>query len=191
MSCKYDHTGQVFTWLTVLRKSKLRQDPNKIMWDCLCKCGKKLAVRGENLRSGKSKSCGCYRSHLSRNRPPPNRQALGEAARRRYHARTRDEALRYGRVWELTEDQFFELTSSNCEYCGIEPGQEYSTKSVFGAYVHNGIDRVDNDVGYIYENCVPCCKRCNYTKGRQEVTAWLEQCSRVAEHQKNKLLSAK
>jgi hypothetical protein len=29
---------------------------------------------------------------------------------------------------------------------------------------HNGIDRVDNDKGYISDNCVPCCWKCNNMK---------------------------
>lgn len=29
-------------------------------WFCKCKCGKSLTVSGNNLRSGNTKSCGCY-----------------------------------------------------------------------------------------------------------------------------------
>jgi hypothetical protein len=28
----------------------------------------------------------------------------------------------------------------------------------------NGIDRVVPDKGYVYDNCVPCCKYCNRAK---------------------------
>jgi hypothetical protein len=33
-----------------------------------------------------------------------------------------------------------------------------------GYYLYNGIDRVDNTLGYSKENCVSCCKICNYMK---------------------------
>jgi hypothetical protein len=29
---------------------------------------------------------------------------------------------------------------------------------------HNGIDRVDNNNGYILDNCKSCCGDCNYMK---------------------------
>ena len=51
----------------------------------------------------------------------------------------------------INEDEFNELTKKNCNYCDKE-----------GA---NGIDRVNNSIGYTLDNCVPCCKHCNYVKG--------------------------
>ena len=32
-------------------------------WECTCDCGKKTVVMGANLRSGKTKSCGCLYKH--------------------------------------------------------------------------------------------------------------------------------
>jgi len=29
---------------------------------------------------------------------------------------------------------------------------------------YNGIDRIDNTKDYTLDNCVPCCKNCNYAK---------------------------
>lgn len=31
------------------------------MWLCICKCGNKSVVGSHNLKSGKTKSCGCYK----------------------------------------------------------------------------------------------------------------------------------
>ncbi len=45
-----------------------------------------------------------------------------------------------------------------------------------GDFVYNGIDRLDNALGYTLDNCVPCCKRCNQAKnnmGLKEFRAWL------------------
>ena len=33
-----------------------------------------------------------------------------------------------------------------------------------GSYVYSGLDRVDNSIGYILENVVPCCVTCNSMK---------------------------
>lgn len=56
------------------------------------------------------------------------------------------------REWRLTEDRFDELVSMSCHYCGAEP------------FMYNGIDRMDNEIGYIEGNVVPCCSSCNYFK---------------------------
>jgi hypothetical protein len=42
-----------------------------------------------------------------------------------------------------------------CDYCGFLPG---------AGEVLNGLDRVDNDVGYTDANTVPCCGACNFMK---------------------------
>src|SRR3990167_8933270 len=30
-------------------------------WNCICECGNNISVAGSNLRSGSTKSCGCFR----------------------------------------------------------------------------------------------------------------------------------
>lgn len=52
--------GLVFGFLTVVERAPATD--NRARWFCLCKCGKKTSVSGTNLRSGKTKSCGCLRA---------------------------------------------------------------------------------------------------------------------------------
>jgi hypothetical protein len=57
-----DLTGMVFGRLTVLgldRREKATRG-TRIYWKCLCSCGKEITTRGENLKNGSTKSCGCY-----------------------------------------------------------------------------------------------------------------------------------
>lgn len=76
--------------------------------------------------------------------------------------------------FELTYEKFRELTSQSCHYCGVMPYAKFhSTFSKNGdlrfsneAFVYNGIDRVDNKIGYVDTNVVPCCRICNYIKNR-------------------------
>ncbi len=52
--------GKIFNRLTVLRFSHT----NKILgafWECKCQCGNILTLRGNALKSGNTKSCGCYK----------------------------------------------------------------------------------------------------------------------------------
>lgn len=55
----------------------------------------------------------------------------------------------------LSPEQFEEIIRNNCYICGKQniPG------------IHqNGIDRKDNSMGYILDNCYSCCSECNYMK---------------------------
>lgn len=59
-----DLTGIKFGRLTPIRLSP----EGKIKcpkWECQCDCGKTTIVRADNLRSGKSTSCGCLHSELT------------------------------------------------------------------------------------------------------------------------------
>jgi len=64
--------------------------------------------------------------------------------------------------------------------CGIEPKQIRKDRlHLNGDYVHNGIDRLDSSRGYILENCVPCCKVCNYAKRNMSVNDFLNWIKKV------------
>ena len=66
MSRKYaDMSGWEFPHLTVLQKYMSQKRPDghgtHIFWLCRCECGTEFAARGDNIRYGKTQSCGCYR----------------------------------------------------------------------------------------------------------------------------------
>lgn len=63
MSVFIDLTGVKFNHLTVIKRAEDRIEPSgkkKIMWLCKCDCGKEIIVAGPNLKSGNTKSCGCF-----------------------------------------------------------------------------------------------------------------------------------
>jgi hypothetical protein len=115
-------------------------------------------------------------------RRPKN--APGITARNHLYALYRQSAQKKKLIFDLSLPEFIALTQEPCHYCGIEPLQEHYAADApdRGAYVHNGIDRVDNRVGYTARNCEPCCSECNYAKRQrsyEEFTAWLD---RVAQY---------
>lgn len=57
MGSLIDLIGKQFGNWTVLKKSGYID--KAVAWECLCKCGEIKRVRGQDLRSGASKSCGC------------------------------------------------------------------------------------------------------------------------------------
>lgn len=52
-------SGLTFGRLTVIEEAG-RDHKGEALWVCVCVCGATAIVRGNNLRSGKTRSCGCY-----------------------------------------------------------------------------------------------------------------------------------
>lgn len=107
----------------------------------------------------------------------------------------KNNARKENRVFELTREQFKEITSHNCHYCGIEPLQIKKSGSNcvwdWGWYYYNGIDRKDNNIGYIYENCLPSCFECNWMKHDKTYEKHLAHINRIVEFQNKKALTNK
>ncbi len=52
-------TGKRFGRLTVLGDVGKRTESRRVLWKCQCDCGKIKFVRGDHLKKGNTKSCGC------------------------------------------------------------------------------------------------------------------------------------
>lgn len=52
-------------------------------------------------------------------------------------------------------------------------------KAVGGNLTYNGIDRKNNTLGYLPDNVVPCCKTCNWAKGKKSYEEFMEYLRRV------------
>ena len=152
-----------------------------------CDCGNEGTTRSATLTSGRLISCGCD----SIERCKKN----GFNKRRHVHSgfsflinSYKGGAKKRGLEFSLTRDEFKNLTSSDCFYCGEKPSKIRKTrflkyanaKGVYG-YRHNGIDRVDNNSGYTTSNCVPCCEACNKMKMDKTVDVFLEKIKLIYE----------
>lgn len=51
--------GKKFGLLTVINRDKRVSNHGDAMWECSCECGGNVITRGNSLRSGHTKSCGC------------------------------------------------------------------------------------------------------------------------------------
>lgn len=69
----------------------------------------------------------------------------------------------------LSFDEFREIRKSGrCFYCqSALPTQGY------------GIDRVNSELPYTFENCVPCCKFCNKAKGSLTSEEFIKQIRKI------------
>ena len=53
-----DITGQMFGRATALHPCGIKG--HRLLWNCKCSCGQTFVASGVDLRSGNTKSCGCY-----------------------------------------------------------------------------------------------------------------------------------
>lgn len=68
---RLDLTGQRFGRLTALRPAEYIRPGTA--WVCRCDCGQETVVRTDNLRYGRTKSCGCQRYPAAAGKPKPER----------------------------------------------------------------------------------------------------------------------
>lgn len=57
MNPKVEIGGQEFGTLKVLEHSPRNDERQRTHWICECKCGRRLLVRSDNLRKGRSTQC--------------------------------------------------------------------------------------------------------------------------------------
>ncbi len=106
-----------------------------------------------NVKKNHRHNCGC-----ESNRPgDPN------AGFKRLFNDYKASAKKRNHEFKLTKEQFKKFIDDNCYYCKKSPQVRYD-KQVACQFLANGIDRVDNNIGYIFENCVTACKFCNLAK---------------------------
>lgn len=103
----------------------------------------------------------------------------GEAAFNDLFARYKGKAEKRLLSFELTKEQFKQLTTQECRYCGRQPHRIHTVNKRVGEYVYNGIDRVDNDIGYVESNSYPCCYDCNRMKHNMGEKEFLEHIERI------------
>ena len=77
-------------------------------------------------------------------------------------------AQKRGINFALPKTRFNELILQPCFYCNhIKEGEV------------NGIDRLDNNLGYQEDNVVPCCETCNVMKGSQHPQEFIDKLQAI------------
>lgn len=77
--------------------------------------------------------------------------------------------------FSLSREEVEMLIFNDCYYCGSPPSLQYYDR---GDLKYQGIDRVNNTLGYEAGNCVSCCIMCNRAKHnhtQKEFEAWLNR----------------
>lgn len=167
-----DLTGQKFNNLTVTRYLGKDNYKNNI-YECNCDCGGKITCQGSDVKTGKIKTCGCRKYST----PVQNAMVAGnEPLYKNVYAQYKYTNKREYE-FHIEFDDFRKLVDQQCHYCGAEPSNTMKDRRSFGERMikYNGLDRINNDIGYTKENVVTCCRSCNIAKHTYSIEFFEEQ----------------
>ncbi len=154
---------------------------------CLCQgCNNQKEVGKQTLKRGTSTKClQCrYRSQRGKQYPwgpPQSSLSVEEIFVNRLFYRYRQHAEERGLEWKLTREEFSSIIKRDCYWGGCAPKMRFMRKHKKDVkrgrdvgMIANGIDRLDNSLGYTLDNTVPCCKEHNTMKSSLPANRFLE-----------------
>lgn len=163
--------GKRFGLLVVLCRTDERAGEGSFYWMCQCDCGNVHKASTNNLSRGQVQSCGCT-----------HRVRSTDAGIRAFIRNYKTHAKNRGFEWSLSYEFVSRVVRMDCAYCGMRPEQKLISASKGIPLIYNGIDRIDSTLGYTEDNCVACCKICNWCKGSMPVEEWISHLRKIVEH---------
>lgn len=179
-----DHKNKKYYHLTMLEVVRSGGAGKGMYWLAQCDCGNLKEVRGSDVASGRIKTCGNCEHHSAIMASRAPKETRKDAGIRAQLARYINSALKRKISWLLTPEQFREIISQDCTYCGAPP-REYRSQARHRrrgniTTLMNGIDRVASDQAYTLANTVPCCSVCNKMKMAMNADFFIAQCRLIA-----------
>lgn len=147
-----DLTGKIFNRLTVLSRAN-NDTKGGAQWLCKCSCGNLTTVRSYQLKSGKTKSCGCinkermlgqkyrYKHGNCSNNHTTSLHNIWRGLKYRCHNKNSKDYFRYGGRGITVCDSWFNSF------------QQFLDDMESTYVVKYQLDRIDNSKGYNKENC--------------------------------------
>jgi len=153
------------------RNDKKRQDPNTCL-DCGVIFSKDVK-RAKGKHDKELRRCNpCYEKlqKYESQRPARERNYKAEAFTNKHVIWNHyvKGAQKRNINFALPKTKFNELILLPCFYCDYKKDGEV-----------NGIDHLNNNVGYQEDNVVPCCKTCNITKGSQHPQEFIDKLQAI------------
>ncbi|MNN66528.1 hypothetical protein D3C81_1821110 [compost metagenome] len=138
-----------------------------------------------NLKYGRTVSCGhvLKATRLTFRKLPDN-----QAEKNYLYIAYKHSASNRGIDFRVSKDEFLKIIQEDCFYCGAKPRNVRKSKSASGSnFLYNGIDRFDNNQGYVEGNLVGCCMTCNYMKRDLKVEEFIDHLQKVIRHVKERI----
>lgn len=183
MAALTDITDQKFGRLYVIKR--MENNRTSATWACKCDCGSEIVVLGNQLRNGKTKSCGCLRREkaaitCATKRIFDKEESTLRAVWGNHKTNARKRSKKNRDLQCLEYDDWLAIVTQPCAFCG-STGTPKSWKNGC-VVVINGVDRIDSSKPYTAGNVQTACGRCNSGKMSGTDTEWIEHCRSVTKH---------
>jgi len=148
-----------------------------------CECGEQFSL-SRQYKFKNTMQLRCKQCKRKENMQPN----VGERAA---YKRVKSDAMRGGREFDLPLDWFLEAIHMPCHYCGrvdqnsINVASKRKGEFLIKDFKYNGLDRLNNDIGYVIENVVPCCFVCNRAKNSMGYQEYIEYIDNMIQWRRN------
>lgn len=133
------------------------------IWAAHCDCGNVVEREGKTIAAGRLKSCGNCRKQLGKQLNVGPRASRETAFHRKKYVGAVRKAAREGIKWDLTPEQYSEITNNKCSMCGTPPDKYTSVVSY------------DPAQGYTPSVCRSICTTCKHLVGTNNPVLFLQQ----------------
>lgn len=129
----------------------------------------RIDKRNKSGREGYCRECSkkWYRDNADRVKIYVRRWQKDNPIKHKY-TRYKVDAKRRDYEFSITIEQFAAIITQPCHYCGES--------------ISEGVDRKNNNIGYIFNNCLPCCSNCNRAKSEMSYEDFGNFISKVFKH---------
>jgi len=176
---------EVISFIGYRTRGKKSESP---YYKCRCDyCGNEYGSFIENLKDVRKSGLSCRKCSNVQNKKY-NKMSASNAqisiVFSNYKARAKMKNIEFS----LTKEEFTKLVKNNCHYCNQEPNKIRldRVKNRRGEHdsscLLNGIDKVNNDMGYTINNCVSCCEDCNKAKRNLSYSVFLQLIKNIYEN---------
>lgn len=155
-------------------KDNITHYGNFVTWDCICDCGKQINILAKQLTSGMTRSCGCLRKQIVKERMFKGYKDISG----KYWSSVKRAALNRGLKFEISMEMvwtLYEKQQHKCALSGIDILFDFDFNKRTAS-----IDRINNDLGYTLDNIQLVHKEINIMKNKFEQKKFINYCKRIA-----------
>jgi hypothetical protein len=168
----YNPGDKVTSYYTYIEEDKQKSTSNHRYMKVKCICGTEESIRTDNILN----DVGCKKCGQIKRRSTFTNKTKESIIKALYNTYKR-QATKRSYDFQLTYEVFKKYIFENCYYCSTPPSN--IAKQNYRSLSYNGIDRVDNSIGYQDDNIVTCCGECNWMKNRLTKDAFLEKVKKI------------
>ena len=134
--------------------------------DLLCNCGTVIKAKrlGHLYCTPKNPGIKSCNKCVSVYRGKSKRKHTDSQARNAVYGRYKSSARQRNIEWNISKEDFFSTIIMPCVYCDNKETSFFTAPKSSPwskSFKFTGLDRINNNRGYILQNIQPCCKWCN------------------------------